>query len=287
MSTRDERAGIAAETVAIMKKGGYTNNRGDYVELKDMIDNAVFNTQLYTPGMLESLIEKYSSTTPAPDREAVQAVIEVTGETTTAAGHRLYQETEGKDVLCLNFASARNPGGGFLKGSQAQEESLSRATALYQCLLTKPEMYEANSRFKSALYTDHLIYSPRVPVWRDDRDKLLDSPWPLSIISAPAVNAGRVKENEPHNKKAVGKVMERRIKMILAVAAERGYDYLVLGAFGCGVFKNSPADVSAHFARNLLREGPYARCFKTIVFAIPAGGRGDDNHKVFKRALRS
>ena len=66
-----------------------------------------------------------------------------------------------------------NPGGGFLSGSQAQEESLARATALYPCLAQMTEMYETNRQLNSPLFTDNMIYSPEVPVFRDDDDILL------------------------------------------------------------------------------------------------------------------
>ena len=40
--------------------------------------------------------------------------------------------TENQDlIMCLNFASAKNPRGGFINGAIAQEESLARASALY------------------------------------------------------------------------------------------------------------------------------------------------------------
>src|SRR6185437_10556724 len=108
---------------------------------------------------------------------------------------RLLRDEGADRVLALNFASARHPGGGFLKGSQAQEESLARASGLYACIAPLRGMYDANHRFRSCLYTDHLIYSPDVPVFRADNDSLLDHPYPVSFVTAPAVNAGAVRTN--------------------------------------------------------------------------------------------
>lgn len=110
-------------------------------------------------------------------------------------------------MLALNFASARHPGGGFLGGSQAQEESLARASGLSPCLNQFQEMYDTNQRFSSCLYTDHMIYAPDVPVFRDDDDRLLEEPFLVSILTAPAVNAGAVRRNEPHHVQHIEPVM--------------------------------------------------------------------------------
>ena len=98
-------------------------------------------------------------------------------------------------VLCLNFASAKNPGGGFLNGSQAQEESLARATGLYPCISQMTQLYEKNRYYGSCLYLNDMIYSPQVPVIRDDNDELLNKIFLISILTAPAVNAGAVRKN--------------------------------------------------------------------------------------------
>ena len=98
---------------------------------------------------------------------------EVSAETTGAAALRLRGEG-GERVLALNFASAKNAGGGFINGAKAQEEDLARASALYPCLIGQRGYYEANRRCGSMIYTDHLIYSPDVPFFRDDGWALLE-----------------------------------------------------------------------------------------------------------------
>jgi uncharacterized protein (TIGR02452 family) len=102
---------IAEDTVRIVECGRYRAPGGGEVELAREIAAAVARTRLYLPG------DRVAAATPIEGRPAV----EVTGETTLAAARRL-----GGDVACLVFASARNPGGGFLTGAQAQEEGLAR-----------------------------------------------------------------------------------------------------------------------------------------------------------------
>ena len=117
----------------------------------------------------------------------------MTGETTLAAAERLAEFRP----LCLNFASAKNPGGGLLSGSQTQEESLARSSGLYATLLPMTELYAYNRHLGTSLYSDYMIYSPDVPVFRSDSGLLLEVPYLASFITAPAVNAGAVEKNEP------------------------------------------------------------------------------------------
>jgi len=99
---------------------------------------------------------------------------------------------------CLNFASARHPGGGFLGGAQAQEESLARTSGLYACLTSAhcKKMYLINQQNKSCLYSHRIIYSPDVPVFKDDDGAILDEWYSMNFISAPAVNAGVVRKRD-------------------------------------------------------------------------------------------
>jgi uncharacterized protein (TIGR02452 family) len=171
-------------------------------------------------------------------------------------------------VAVLNFASARNPGGGFLGGSQAQEESLARSSGLYTCLTQFKEMYSFNARPESTgLYSDHLIYSPAVPVLRADNGQWLPQPQLLDIITAPAVNAGALARNSPELLPQLVPTMRQRLRLVLAVAARHGVEALVLGAWGCGVFGNEPGQVAELFAEVLAEPGVRAR-FRHLDFAI-------------------
>jgi uncharacterized protein (TIGR02452 family) len=129
------------------------------------------------------------------------------------------------------------------------------------------EMYEVNRRFTSCVYTDHMIYSPDVPVFRDDEDALLDEPYRASFLTAPAVNAGVVRAKEADAGR-VEEAMLARIEMVLALAAERGYESLVPGAWGCGVFANDPDEVAGWFAHHLTGDGVFRGAFRDVVFAV-------------------
>jgi uncharacterized protein (TIGR02452 family) len=267
MASRTERATIAAETVHILSTGSYPGSAGRTISILSELNYSINETRLFAPGQLA----KFAAVTPAP---RVTPRIRVTNCTTLSAARQLHAVHGGERVALLNFASARHPGGGFLSGSQAQEESLARASGLYASLSRMTGYYEANRRSNSAVYTDHMIYSPLVPILRDDDDRLLDDPWSVSMITAPAVNAGVVRSQEPENVARIREVMNHRIGCVLALAAQHGQDALVLGAWGCGVFANDPCEVAELFAGHLLGKGRYARAFVEVVFAI-LDRRGD------------
>ena len=203
-------------------------------------------------------------------QRGVQPTIEfeVVNETTLSAASRLTEADDNVNPLALNFASAKNPGGGFLKGSQAQEESLARASGLYPCIAQMQAMYETNRQFRSCLYTDNMIYSPGVPVFRDDRDQLLEAPYLVSFVTAPAVNAGVVRRRKRENVARIEDVMRERMEKVLSLAVIHHHETLVLGAWGCGVFRNNPRDVARWFGDHLTGNGLFTRSFKKVVFAV-------------------
>lgn len=281
MDKRSIRAQIARETLAILEHGSYTSPSGKMVSLADELTQARAGSIVYTPERFPSILQQRDLLFPR--REMQQpTTFEIANETTLHAARRLSESDTSARVLALNFASAKNPGGGFLNGSQAQEESLARASGLYACIEPLQEMYQANRRFPSCLYTDHMIYSPDVPVFRNDADGLLEQAYRVSFLTVPAVNAGAVARNEKHNLPRIESVMLERMERLLALAILHGHDTLVLGAWGCGVFANNPADVAQWFAQHLLGEGLYRGAFRKVVFAVLDSAPGQTTIRPFQ-----
>ncbi|MFK0522728.1 TIGR02452 family protein [Paenibacillus illinoisensis] len=279
---RSGRARIAQETLAILEEGQYINGYDRRVSIDEDLKRAIQDSVLYRPNELPALREQVRQLQAAPKSAAVK--IEVTGETTLAAASRLVVDEGRTDVVCLNFASAKNPGGGFLGGSQAQEESLARATGLYPCISQMNEMYDHNRKLRTCLYSDYMIYSPGVPVIRDDADQLLAQYYTTAFITAPAVNAGVVKERGQADEQQIESIMKERIRYILDVAAINGHRTLVLGAYGCGVFRNDPVDVARYF-HDVLVEENFRQSFEQIVFAVLDRSAGQRTIKSFQEQL--
>lgn len=169
--------------------------------------------------------------------------------------------------LVLNFANARTPGGGFLYGSPAQEESLCRGSTLYASLASDKarEMYDYNKVNPSPVDSAYLLLSPEVWVIRGGDGELLDRPYPVSVITMPAPD--KVRRAHVLSQNELDGVMKERIRNLAAVAVHHGCRSLVLGAWGCGVFGNDPADVARCFHHVLIGEG-WGSWFDNIVFAI-------------------
>lgn len=269
-NNRNLRKLIAEETLKVIENGQYHSGENK-VDVSSAIKSMVESTVLYKP---DDFDKKQS-------RVGFNTKITLSTESTFSAAHRLV--TEGKRVCCLNFASAKNPGGGFLGGAQAQEECLARASALYESLISKFEYYEVNRAFTSCMYTDYMIYSPDVPVFRDDEDKFLREPFLCSVVTAPAVNMGVIQSREKQNVCKALSTMKQRIYKLLTLCANEGEENLILGAWGCGVFQNDPEWMAETF-KEALRSKEFDGVFETILFAIPNNSkRGMKNHTAFSK----
>jgi len=261
MSNGGDRKAISRDTVAACEAGGYTNRAGDRVDLAPLIADAVAGTRVVDRGALARV--------EIPTDRA--GAIEVTDESTVEAILRLGGTP---DLGVLNFASAKNPGGGFLGGAQAQEESLARASALYPCLRTcNTEFYARNRAHGSSLYLDLAIISPDVPWFRDDTGAWLPAPVLASVITCPAPNLSALRQQRSSEIDALPDVLRRRAELVLRAACAVSIDTLILGAWGAGVFGNDPGLVADAFAAPLA--GLFRRAFTRVVFAILDGKLGE------------
>ncbi|WP_062436432.1 TIGR02452 family protein [Herbidospora daliensis] len=240
MSTR--LRAVARETMDIVENGGYRGPSGRWVEVA--ADPSL--TRLHLP---EEPLHRHGDRTP---------LIEVRNQTTLQGAREV-----GGDPACLVFASAKNPGGGFLNGAKAQEEDVARASALYACLTAAPAFYRFHREQGDPRYSDRVIYSPGVPVFRDDQGTLLDEPYEVAFLTSAAPNARAMGRTQPA-------LLTARAARVLDVAAAHGHRRLVLGAWGCGVFGNDPATVAAAFAAALAGPQPFDHVRFAVLDRHPA-----------------
>lgn len=262
MTNRELNKSIAQHTLTILQKGEYVANRHNII--KEDIKFSLEKSELYADTSPHSM---------AVNRDELlskgiyyNTTFEVANCTTLEMCQKIVSNDQ--KIFVLNFASAKNPGGGFLNGATAQEESLARSSSLYPCLLKfQKEFYDFHKR-GSAFYSDRMIYSPDVPVFKDDNGELLDTPYKVSFLTSPAVNISGLKGHGKIDYQKVDAVMLKRIEKILTIAYIKGYQTLVLGAWGCGVFGNEVSKVANYFKHYLKNGGMFHGRFKAIHFAI-------------------
>lgn len=147
------------------------------------------------------------------------------------------------DVAVLNFADYKNPGGRFIDGSSAQEESLCHASFLYNVLSRRMDYYDWNNLHKNkGLYLNRALYSQGIKFFKDGKEKNVD------VITCAAPNRSVIKYGkitEQENDEALKSRIEFVVKIINKYAPR--LDAVVLGAFGCGVFKQDAARVAQLF----------------------------------------
>lgn len=179
----------------------------------------------------------------------------------------------GDKVAILNFASYTNPGGMFIKGSRAQEESLCAESFLYNVLKQFPEYYEYNKDHRNnCLYDNHALYSPSILFNRGDVFRTAD------VITCAAPNFKAAKKYHNVDATSNSLALLQRCKLVLDIADENSVDYLILGAFGCGVFGQDPTEVASTFKRLLDYNKHY---FTKVIFAVPKGLH-KENYEAFK-----
>ena len=257
---RSKRKITAKETLAIQNQGYYTLANGAHIDISTVQKKAVTDSKYYETEALDELVEN----TPITSRFDTSFIVQ---HATTIQAIQELDKQGYSDVMALNFASAKNPGGGFLNGAQAQEESVARSSGLHNCQMAEFDYYERHRNMKSCMYTDGMIYSPKVPVFRKDDGVLI--PYILtSIITSAAVNAGVVRRKEPSIAAQINDVMRRRIDKMLALSAAQGHEVLILGAWGCGVFQNDPNEIATLFKEHF--DHKYKGVFRKVVFAVYA-----------------
>lgn len=258
------RIAIAENTLEILNIGGYICSNGNQVYIADELHHCLNSTKCYSPDKLSQIESQALKSIP----RFSATEFEVRNETTLMGAERTAKSGQFQQVGVLNFASAKNPGGGFLKGAQAQEESLARSSALYKSQLKCREYYDFHRSEKSLFYSNWMIYSPSCPVFKDDDGRLLEQPYFVDFITSPAPNAGMIQRNQQQLNLKIPEVLSNRTSKLLSLASECGCDALILGAWGCGVFKNDPAIVAQIFADFLLPGGQFWGKFKSVIFSV-------------------
>lgn len=181
---------------------------------------------------------------------------------------------QGARPLVLNFASKSLPGGAVASGVLAQEETIFRCTSLGLSLNPEkaPRCYP--------LPPGRCLVSRGIAVVKDSEYQWLPEPSAqIDVATSAAQQKPPLAEDGLH----YGDPAEMRMRAaaVLQAAVRAGSRYLVLGAWGCGGFRN-PALGLAEIFRDLLCEDGYGLCFDYVEFAIPSEKHAIHFDSVFK-----
>lgn len=173
----------------------------------------------------------------------------------------------------LNFASYTNPGGKFIEGSSAQEESLCHESFLYNVLMKHTDFYTTNMNRKNrSLYSNRALYSPCIIFEHNNMVSAFD------VITCAAPNFGAASRYHGVNFNDNDLAMESRINFIFDILKDQNIETAILGAYGCGVFKQNPFVVARLFKKAI--ETGHNTC-KNLIFPIPGG----NNYYAFKQVF--
>ena len=251
-------------------------NRGYYYVSGRRINLEPFETgKLYTPEYIENIDLKGVNTYENPK---IILVFEKTVDTI----FRYKNEKLG----VLNFASAYNPGGGFLNGSMAQEESLAYCSNLYETIKDN-EFYALNKGVRTKMYSDNMIVS-NVEFFKNSNYSCVLQPKQVTVITSAAVNMGEIIKRK-ENIQLAKLTMKNRMRKVLKLFANEGCETMILGGFGCGVFRNNPEDIANYWVDLLIDEG-YMKYFKTIIFSVydsKVEKGKKSNYRVFQEIMKS
>ncbi|MCR4646215.1 MAG: TIGR02452 family protein [Oscillospiraceae bacterium] len=262
------RAKYYNQHVAVVQAKCYISRSGKVVQIPWDAYEMMRNSKMYAAPI-----------TVQPAEVTYDTQVEVWNMDCLDAAKKIQDETEGVTAV-LNLANRQNPGGGVFTGSGAQEESCflrsNYFTALYpfasyagQYGLPKaPQQYPLDRNFGG-------VWSKGVTVFRGKELEgypLLDEPWKTNFIAVAAINRPATVMNCGELRLTPDMVQGtlNKIRTIMNIAADNNVTNLVLGALGCGAFRNPPRHVAELF-RQVLEEPPYKGRFHRIVFAITDG----------------
>jgi uncharacterized protein (TIGR02452 family) len=274
---------IVEQTRDLYHKGAY-QTEGTVVLLdKDLMKKTQENTVVYNA----------SETPPIPPSQKTPGLVtQVTVENTdTVTATRHVMDKGAKKPVLLNLANAYSAGGGVLTGCTAQEEELCRCSTLLHAIGENERLAALPPEGSAYVYKQPIpqggvVYSPNVQFFRGTRAEgypLWKTPMQAGVISAAGPDLRTKSKESAISLTEYKKIVTTTIESILRVAAANHHDAVVLGAIGCGAFRNPdwekkqltdkngpktiPELVSSLF-KEVLEKDEFKEVFKEISFGI-------------------
>ncbi len=268
---KQKNTALIDETLRICQKGSYEKG-GKSVQLT-LTSSQMSEARVLLPDEVHNL--------PLGGTKTALPAFSCENQDALSLAHEKYRDSSYAKILLLNLASSVKPGGGVRDGMGGQEEDLCRDSTLLMSLESEnaKSYYTYHKELNTRLASDAVILSPNVAVFRDQNAELLDQPFVISVLSCAAPNLRFGLEGKSGDE--YRELLCDRIEGIIKCAAHLGYRDLILGAFGCGAFKNDAALVSDVFYQTLT--GPAGRGIAHADFAVLCTPGKEYNYNEFCR----
>jgi len=269
-----QRKNMVENSLSIVRSGGkYDSEDAGPVRFHRELTNAMELTRVYGPG--ESLGNWKSV------KKCGFTDIQVYNEPAIVGAWKLHFDDEDDRVVALNSGSALRPGGTSRSGVFSQESGFISSTALVACQLKRRTYYALQRKSGPPFYSDALMHSPNVPVFRWAEDGVLrEWPWMLGIITAAAPDMNAIKMAGQRNQCVAYQTMSHRIERILELARAQGYKSIGLNAFGCYTCGYDP-NVVAEIFYDHLTSNKFHNAFRRVRFSI-LDSQGDNFDAFYK-----
>lgn len=248
-------------------------------------NNIIHQYRLHPPAF-----RRYGTRIRVYNMDTLDAAAELRRQAMEEAGPR-----RNRRPAVLNFANARQPGGGWWNGAVAQEEAMCyRSTLAYSLhqedyplrplegiYSSRVAVLRHNMESRHAWITNRTLLSPATV-----RELL---PWYSALTVAAIYKPETQSATIGWSRRQVRvfaynedrQLTKDKMRLALHMAAMHGHDMLVLGAFGCGVYKNPPWDVAQCWLEVLREYGPRWQC---VWFAV-YDPHGQGNFRTFEEVL--
>ena len=234
----------------------------DYTDkvFKEEIKRSIANTTIY---------DKTPDAPPSRNENVSIKLVNINHESFIFSDYIKNCIDEGMRITVHNFASYKAPGGLFLFGSTAQEESLCHVSGLYNVLRKFEENYYLKNRrnLNRGLYRNVALYSRDVPFFiHGEPNRTRANARYLDVLTIAAPNASMMRRYRLFTPAENELILKSRIEFIWKILNHKKVDVFITGAFGCGVFKQDASVVADMMMNTISDNRNYP---KKVIFAIP------------------
>jgi uncharacterized protein (TIGR02452 family) len=262
VDTHPARVAVMIHTVGCCRRGSYQMPKPNDDGMHSKIQEIQINHSLIKTCQYKNPSRVLSDFRSKPVLMCKRTNVSVCCKDSIDVGRELQER--GLNPLVLNMASARHPGGGYMGGYGAQEESLFRRSNYYKSL-TDVDGGGRDVKYPIPFFGG--IHSSGVTVFKSNETEgygLLDEPFQMSFVAASALSYPQLTQYGTLSDEDAC-IVRHKIETIFRIGLSHGHDSLVLSAFGCGAFRNPPEQVAEIF-KSVIQE--FNGFFKEVSFAI-------------------